>query len=252
MGLLPQAKTKVEQWLAVGVLSLGDIKYATIGITWELTNQCACMLSHFSPVWLFGTPWTIALSVGFSRQEYWTVLPCPPPGDLPDPGIESSSPASPVLAGEFYTTSTTWEARPVRVDSKDLEGPCCACLMLFGCWIIGPRVGATVGEGRGWWAAAAAGKPWEAQDKVIETFPEFNNQQTYLAAERVCSLLTTPWLQSLPLYVLLIPISKRQFTSTDTCHTYRMSPTAEMPEGTIDKGMNAAFWNMIETGPGTQ
>ena len=50
MGLLPQAKTKVEQWLAVGVLSLGDIKYATIGITWELTNQCACMLSHFSPV----------------------------------------------------------------------------------------------------------------------------------------------------------------------------------------------------------
>ena len=48
--LLPQAKTEVEQWLAVWVLSLGDIKYATISMTWELTNQCACMLSHFSPV----------------------------------------------------------------------------------------------------------------------------------------------------------------------------------------------------------
>ena len=97
--------------------------------------------------------------MGFSRQEYWSVLPCPPPGDLPDPGTESASPVSPVLAGEFFTTSTTWEARPVGVDPKDLDGPCCACLMPFGCWITGPRVGVTVGEGRGWWAAAAAGEP---------------------------------------------------------------------------------------------
>ena len=39
------------------------------------------------------------LSMGFSRQEYWSGLPCPPPGDLPDPGIE---PASPSLAGGFF------------------------------------------------------------------------------------------------------------------------------------------------------
>ena len=52
-------------------------------------------LSH---VWLFATPWTVAcqapLSMGFSKQDYWGGLPCPPPGDLPDPGIELRSPAS--------------------------------------------------------------------------------------------------------------------------------------------------------------
>ena len=46
----------------------------------------------------------------FSRQEYWSGLPCPPPGDLPDPRIEPMSLMSPALAGGFLTTSTTWEA----------------------------------------------------------------------------------------------------------------------------------------------
>ena len=53
------------------------------------------VLSHFSRVQLFATPWTVAyqapLPMGFSRQEYWRGLPCPPPGDLPDPGIELAS-----------------------------------------------------------------------------------------------------------------------------------------------------------------
>ena len=49
------------------------------------------------------------LSMGFSRQEYWSGLPCPPPGDLPDPGIQSMSLMSPALAGGFFTTRTTWE-----------------------------------------------------------------------------------------------------------------------------------------------
>ena len=53
------------------------------------------MLSHFSCVWLFATLWTIAcqapLSMGFSRQEYWSALPCPPPGDLPNPGLKPAS-----------------------------------------------------------------------------------------------------------------------------------------------------------------
>ena len=60
------------------------------------------------------TLWTVAcqapLSMGFSRQEYWSRLPCPPPGDLPDPGIEPMSLMSPALAGGFFTTSATWEA----------------------------------------------------------------------------------------------------------------------------------------------
>ena len=73
------------------------------------------MLSHFSRVWLFGTPLTVAcqapLSMGVSRQEYWHGLPCPPPGDLPHPGIEPASLMSPVLAGRFFTVSATWEAQ---------------------------------------------------------------------------------------------------------------------------------------------
>ena len=69
----------------------------------------------FSCVQLFVTLWTVAhkapLSMGFSRQEYWSGLPCPPPADLPDPGIESPSLVSPELAGGFFTSSVTWEAQ---------------------------------------------------------------------------------------------------------------------------------------------
>ena len=54
------------------------------------------------------TPWTVArhapLSMGFSRQQYWSGLPCLPPGDLPDPGIELESPAPPALAGRYFIT----------------------------------------------------------------------------------------------------------------------------------------------------
>ena len=57
---------------------------------------CACVLSHFSRVQLFVTLWTKArqfsLSMGFSRQEYWSGFLCPPPGDLPNPGTERRSP----------------------------------------------------------------------------------------------------------------------------------------------------------------
>ena len=71
------------------------------------------VLSLFSHVQLVVTLWTVAfqasLSMGFSRQEYWSELPCPPPGDLPEAGIEPASPASPALADRFITTSTTWE-----------------------------------------------------------------------------------------------------------------------------------------------
>ena len=72
------------------------------------------MLSCFSHVQLFATLWTIAcqapLSMGLSRQEHWSGLPCPPPGDLPNPGIERVSFASPALAGRFFTPGATWEA----------------------------------------------------------------------------------------------------------------------------------------------
>ena len=64
-----------------------------------------CLLSHFSSIWLFVTLWTIAqapLSMGFSRQEYWSGLRCPPPGNLPNPGMEPVSLMSPALADGFF------------------------------------------------------------------------------------------------------------------------------------------------------
>ena len=51
------------------------------------------------------------LSMGFSRQEYWSGLPCSSPGDLPNPGIKPSSLPSPSLSGRFFTTSAAWEAQ---------------------------------------------------------------------------------------------------------------------------------------------
>ena len=75
----------------------------------------ACVLSCFTHVRLFASPWTVAhqapLSLGFPRQEYGSGLPFPSPGDLPNPGIEPVSLAFPALAGGFFTVSVSWEAR---------------------------------------------------------------------------------------------------------------------------------------------
>ena len=89
----------------------------------SLSCGCACVLSRFSHVWLFATPWTVALqaplSMGFPRQEYWSGLLCPPPGDLPDPGLKPTSLMSPALAGRFSTTCATWEP-PLMVNTYSL------------------------------------------------------------------------------------------------------------------------------------
>ena len=58
-------------------------------------------------------PGAVLFDMGFSQQEYWSGLPFSPPGDLPNPGIEPTSPMSPALAGGFCTTSATWEAPPL-------------------------------------------------------------------------------------------------------------------------------------------
>ena len=72
-----------------------------------------CVLSHFSCVHLFATPWTVAhqalLSMRFSKEEDWCVWPCPSTGDLPDPGVKPMSLESPAFAGGFFSTSTIWE-----------------------------------------------------------------------------------------------------------------------------------------------
>ena len=75
------------------------------------------VLSLSSCVRLFVTQWTVAhqapLSMGFSRQEDWSGLPCPPPGDLPNPRTKSTSLPSPVLASRLFTTRAPWED-PIR------------------------------------------------------------------------------------------------------------------------------------------
>ena len=77
---------------------------------WLLCGKlCVCVCAHsFSHVQLIVTPRTVArqvpLSIGFSRQEYWSEQPFPSPGDLPDPGMEPMSLVSPALVGGFFTT----------------------------------------------------------------------------------------------------------------------------------------------------
>ena len=88
-----------------GAVSLGIAAgyWASVGpVTW--------VLSHFSRVRLCATPWTAAcqasLSMGFSRQGYWSGMPFPPPGDLPDPRIEPASLVAPALAGRIFTANS--------------------------------------------------------------------------------------------------------------------------------------------------
>ena len=92
-----------------------NYEYFLIILLWYVTYLCVheCVLSCFSHVWLFAMLWTLAhqapLSMGFSRQEYWNGLPCPLPGDLPDPGIQSTSLTSSTLIGRFFITSANWD-----------------------------------------------------------------------------------------------------------------------------------------------
>ena len=105
---------------------------------------CA-VLSHLSHIWLFATLRTVAgqapLSMGFSRQEYWSGLPCPPPGDLPDPGFKHASLTPPALAGRFFTTSVT---RKPRLNHRVTQ-----CWVKNSNWILWQRRNSEgFGEGR--------------------------------------------------------------------------------------------------------
>ena len=88
----------------------------------ELVTQ-SCLI-------LFATPWTVArqapLSMGFSRQEYWSGLPCPSPGHFPDPGME---PGLPELAGRFFTTEPQYKCDDLVTDLP-VSLPVCQCVYL--------------------------------------------------------------------------------------------------------------------------
>ena len=82
------------------------------------------VLSRFSRVRLFVTLWTVARQAPWDSpgKNYWSGLPCPPPGDLPDPGIEPMS--LPALAGRFFTTSAPWETQaPGPLYNQELSTP---------------------------------------------------------------------------------------------------------------------------------
>ena len=78
-------------------------------------------LSHAQ---LFVTPWIVAhqvpLSMEFSKQEYWSGLPFPTPGNLPNPGIKPTSPASPTLEGRFFTNSATLEILKKKTKARGI------------------------------------------------------------------------------------------------------------------------------------
>ena len=81
---------------------------------------CSHVLSHFNCIWLFVTLWTAALqappSMGFSRKKNtWSGLSYPPPGDLPNLGIQPASLMSPALAGNFFTTSPIWKTDALKI-----------------------------------------------------------------------------------------------------------------------------------------
>ena len=101
---------KIDKVLALNELGHGEVnkmqKFIHILLYLWLVRACSCsILSH---VRLFETPWTVAykspLSMEFSRQEYWSGLPIPSPGDLPNSGIKPTSPVFPEWSGGFFTT----------------------------------------------------------------------------------------------------------------------------------------------------
>ena len=105
--------------------------------SWKRLNQNPSVLrvkmKSLSRVWLFVTPWTVASqaspSMGFSRQVYWSGLPFPSPGDLPNPGTE---PTSPALAGRFFTTESPGKPEralgALQMGRVRVRGPRCASL----------------------------------------------------------------------------------------------------------------------------
>ena len=96
-----------------GILQARTLEWGAISFSnaWKWKVK----VKSLSRVPLFATPWALAYqappSMGFSRQEYWSGLLFPSPGDLPDPGIEPVSFMSPALASGFFITRVTWEAQ---------------------------------------------------------------------------------------------------------------------------------------------
>ena len=110
-----------EGWIGRTQRIFRAVKILSIMLQWWIHVIMLLWLCCFSHVQLCD-PIDIArqapLSMGFSRQEYWSGLPCLPPEDLPNPGIKLSSLTSPALAGRSFTSCATWEAHIIIHLSK--------------------------------------------------------------------------------------------------------------------------------------
>ena len=97
-------------FLHIGYIVLKSKTKVKMKLNCSVLCQVTSVVSNFS-----ATPRIVVhqapLSMQFSTEEYWSQLPCPPPGDLPDTGIELASLMSPVLVGGFFATRATWEAQ---------------------------------------------------------------------------------------------------------------------------------------------
>ena len=79
-------------------------------------------MNWLSRVWLSATPWTEArqapLSMGFSRQEYWSGLPCPAPGDIPTPGIKPASPVAPTFQADSLPLNHSYDSIQLQLSQN--------------------------------------------------------------------------------------------------------------------------------------
>ena len=119
-----------SDWACMYACHIDTIHACTlrVGHNWASKHACTCSIRvtciYACCARLFSTLWAAVLqaplSMGFSRQEYWSGLPCPPPEDLPNPGIEPVSLTSPALAGKFFTISATWDTMKYILLSPNL------------------------------------------------------------------------------------------------------------------------------------
>ena len=146
-------------------------------------NNCVCICSVLSDS---AIPWTVAcqaaLSIEFSRQEYRSVLLFPVLGDLSDPGIQLTSPVSPALGGEFFTTEPPGKLQWTII--------CCCC-----CCCVTSVVSDSVRPHR--WQPTTLPCPWDSPGKNTGVGCHFLLQCMKVKSEREgvqsCPTLATPW-----------------------------------------------------------
>ena len=146
----PRTERK-KKWRWKENLNLNMIRFCLPNMLKTIICQSRyCVLSRFSCVWFFVTPWTLTcqapLFMGFSKQEYWNGLLCPPPGDLPNPGMEPVSHMSLALAGRFFITNATWETLSVQVRAGKRVRTMPNLLLNSQIWVLAvPKIGNNLG-----------------------------------------------------------------------------------------------------------